>query len=344
MVMRQSSHDDLQHPRRNLGNRYRSQAQKFVRLAKIDPERKAANMQWAEQNARQALLHDFTDERNWRCLADIKLQLKDNDGLGIVLEDVFTVLGRDTEQFEKLKNLNYLEFGLELLEAAFVRDPLTPEAWWDALIERGGGDEESDAVLIEIAEFADRCRDLDFRDQRANIVYARRIEILRLQGFEDLFIELSRHLLAHRPSNHELWMQLGRLHERRQEIDSAWSCYDHVQTLMPHLRVRDEFLNRLTERMEGEEQTPWSGPKLEHRTAFLEQMEQLNERVRVDSTDARINQEEVEEPQELDKDERRLLMLLESDNVSEAFFLARRLVASGEDWAVTYLDQCRERM
>ena len=342
--MRQSSHDDLQHPRRNLGNRYRSQAQKFVRLAKIDPERKAANMQWAEQNARQALLHDFTDERNWRCLADIKLQLKDNDGLGIVLEDVFTVLGRDTEQFEKLKNLNYLEFGLELLEAAFVRDPLTPEAWWDALIERGGGDEESDAVLIEIAEFADRCRDLDFRDQRANIVYARRIEILRLQGFEDLFIELSRHLLAHRPSNHELWMQLGRLHERRQEIDSAWSCYDHVQTLMPHLRVRDEFLNRLTERMEGEEQTPWSGPKLEHRTAFLEQMEQLNERVRVDSTDARINQEEMEEPQELDKDERRLLMLLESDNVSEAFFLARRLVASGEDWAVTYLDQCRERM
>ena len=344
MVMRQSSHDDLQHPRRNLGNRYRSQAQKFVRLAKVDPERKASNMQWAEQNARQALLHDFTDERNWRCLADIKLQLKDNDGLGVVLEDVFTVLGRDTEQFEKLKNLNYLEFGLELLEAAFVRDPLTPEAWWNALIERGGGDEESDAVLIEIAEFADRCRDLDFRDQRANIVYSRRIEILRLQGFEDLFIELSRHLLAHRPSNHELWRQLGRLHERRQEIDSAWSCYDHVQTLMPHLRVRDEFLNRLTERMEGEEQTPWSGPKLEHRTAFLEQMEQLNERVRLDSTDAQIIEQEVDESQELDKDEWRLLTLLESDNVSEAFFLARRLVASGEDWAVTYLDKCRERM
>ena len=40
MVMRQSSHDDLQHPRRNLGNRYRTQAQKFVRLAKADPERK----------------------------------------------------------------------------------------------------------------------------------------------------------------------------------------------------------------------------------------------------------------------------------------------------------------
>ena len=57
--MRQSTHDDLQHPRRNLGNRYRTQAQKFVRLAKADPERKDSNLQWAEQNARQALLHDL---------------------------------------------------------------------------------------------------------------------------------------------------------------------------------------------------------------------------------------------------------------------------------------------
>ena len=344
MVMGQSSHDDLQHPRRNLGNRYRSQAQKFVRLAKTDPERKVANMQWAEQNARQALLHDFTDERNWRCLADIKLQLKDSIGLGIVLEDVFTVLGRDTEQFEKLKNLDYLEFGLELLEAAFVRDPLTPEAWWDALIERGGGNPDSDSVLLEIAEFADRCRDLDFRDQRANIVYARRIELLRLQGFEDLFIELSRHLLAHRPTNHELWMQLGRLHERRQEVDSAWSCYDHVQILMPHMRVRDEFLNRLTEKMEGEEQTPWNGPKLEHRTEFLEQMEELNKRIRHEPMESETVEQVVEEPQELDNDEKKLLDLIQSENISEAFFLARRLVASGEEWAVEYLEQCRSQM
>lgn len=58
------SADLLQHPRRNLGNRYRAQAQKFVRLASKDPERFDENMAWAEQNARQALLHDFTDERN----------------------------------------------------------------------------------------------------------------------------------------------------------------------------------------------------------------------------------------------------------------------------------------
>ena len=344
MVMRQSAHDDLQHPRRNLGNRYRTQAQKFVRLAKADPERKESNMQWAEQNARQALLHDFTDERNWRCLADIKVQIKDNEGLGIVLEDVFTVLGRDTEQFEKLKDLNYLEYGLELLEAAFQRDPLTSENWWQALVERGGGDDQSDAVLIEIAEFADRCRDLDFRDQRANIVYGRRIEHLRLQGFEDLFIELSRHLLAHRPANHELWMQLGRLHERREEIDSAWSCYDHVQTLMPHLVVRDEFLNRLTERMDGGEKTPWSGPKLEHRTAFLQQMEQLNQRVRQEIAESVVIESEDEEKEVIHSDETKLNSLIESNNISEAFFLARRLVASGEEWAEVYLETCRELM
>lgn len=87
--------DLLQHPRRNLGNRYRTQAQKFARLASKDPERFEDNMSWAEQNARQALLHDFTDERNWRCLADIKVVNQDGDGLSAVLEDVFIVLGRD---------------------------------------------------------------------------------------------------------------------------------------------------------------------------------------------------------------------------------------------------------
>ena len=76
------SQDLLQHPRRNLGNRYRSTAQKFARLAKADPERSAENMGWAEQNARQAILHDFTDERNWRCLADLKVMQVHAESLG----------------------------------------------------------------------------------------------------------------------------------------------------------------------------------------------------------------------------------------------------------------------
>ena len=67
------SQDLLQHPRRNLGNRYRSSAQKFASLAQKDPDRARENYAWAEQNARQAILHDFTDERNWRCLAELKV-------------------------------------------------------------------------------------------------------------------------------------------------------------------------------------------------------------------------------------------------------------------------------
>ncbi len=233
---------------------------------------------------------------------------------------------------------------MELLEAAFARDPLTADAWWDALITRGGGNPQSDEVLLEIADFADRCRDLDFRDQRANIIYGRRIEQLRIQGFEDLFIELCRHLLAHRPSNHELWMQLGRLHERRGETDSAWSCYDHVQTLRPHIFARDEFLSRLTTTMDGGESQPWSGPELKHRTAFLEQMESLTRRVRT------VELSEQEEPiaevaeEFVHPDMAKLDVLIESDNISEAFFLARRLVASGEVWAESYLEKCRSLM
>ena len=63
----------LQHPRRSLGDRHRSQATKFLRLAQTDPERSIENSEWAEQNARQALLYDFTHPENWRILAEIKV-------------------------------------------------------------------------------------------------------------------------------------------------------------------------------------------------------------------------------------------------------------------------------
>ena len=50
----------LQHPRRNLGSRHRSQADRFVKLARTQKEDE--NLAWAEQNAQQAVLYDFTDE------------------------------------------------------------------------------------------------------------------------------------------------------------------------------------------------------------------------------------------------------------------------------------------
>ena len=328
------SADLLQHPRRNLGNRYRTQAQKFARLASKDPERFEDNMQWAEQNARQALLHDFTDERNWRCLADIKVVNQDGDGLSAVLEDVFIVLGRDPEQIEQLKDVDFLLVGLELLEAAFARDPLDPNAWWEMY-------SESESIENELQDFAERCRRLDFSDQRANIVYARRLERIRSGGREGLFIELARHLLAHRPNNHELWMELGRLYERRSEMDEAWSCYDHVQQLQPHQTPRDSFLQRITGKMMGEEEKPWTAPSIEKRSQFLEHMMQLSMRISTLTEEPRTEQTVNVEAVKENPDMVRLQSLMEAGDASEAFFLARRLVSQGEEWAEEWVEKAK---
>lgn len=329
------SRDLLQHPRRNLGNRYRSTAQKFAKLATSDPERAKENLAWAEQNARQAILHDFTDERNWRCLAELKVVNSDGEGLHALLEDVFIVLGRDHEQLEQLQNIDYLLVGRELLEAAFTKDPLDPDAWWSTL--------EGDSPIESLPEFAERCRRLDFRDQRANIVFGRRLERIRTAGNEELFIELARHLLAHRPMNHELWLEMGRLHERRGEVDEAWSCYDHVQQLRPHLEERDRFLDRLKSNMDGGETTPWSGPSIEHREAFLKGMQRLTDRVST-PREAEIKPAETPTEPEGHPDEENLRRLMEHNDHQAAFFLARRLVASGEAWAETWLSRIQEAM
>lgn len=80
----------LQHPRRSLGNRHRSQAEKFLKLSKDDE----SNLSWAEQSARQAVLHDFTHPDNWRTLLTIKLEIEDYLGARAVLDDLFLILDR----------------------------------------------------------------------------------------------------------------------------------------------------------------------------------------------------------------------------------------------------------
>ena len=343
--MASESGDLLQHPRRNLGNRFRSQAQKFTRLAVSDTSREEENMAWAEQNARQAILHDFTDQRNWQCLADIKLINRDGEGLNAVLEDVFVILGRDPDLVDQLKDIDFLMVGVELLVAAFTRDPLDPDMWWQVISNTDDG--EQDLVEQRIIEFAQRCRTLDFSDQRANIIYGRRLERLKQNGHIELFIELSRHLLAHRPNNHELWMELGRLHERRGEIDEAWSCYDHVQTIIPHQTPRDEFLLRLKGAMDGGDKQPWSGPDITKRSTFLQQMESLSQRISKSSSEADVEDavavsDEADITNKVHPDLNKMKELLDSGNASEAFFLARRLVASGEEWATEWLEKAQQ--
>ena len=317
----------LQHPRRNLGSRHRAQADRFVKLSKKDSERAAENLAWAEQNAQQAVLYDFTDERNWRCLAEIKKMRMDGEGLALVLEDLFIVLGRDPNQLSQIRGVNHLEVGLELLEAAFITDSLEPQTWFEKLDEKGLGD------------FAIRCRGLDFTDQRANIVYGRRLERIRGAGHEEMFIDLVHHLLAHRPANHELWMELGRLHERRNEIDQAWLCYDHVQQIRPTEPVRDLFLERLKRAMDGEDSIPWSGPSLQTRSDFLERMQNLSQNVSNVPLEESPEQEEV-----VDTELTRLENLLQAGDAAEAFFLARSLFTSGEEWAQEWMERAQSML
>ena len=310
-----------------MGSRHRAQADRFVKLSKKDSERAAENLAWAEQNAQQAVLYDFTDERNWRCLAEIKKMRMDGEGLALVLEDLFIVLGRDPNQLSQIRGVNHLEVGLELLEAAFITDSLEPQTWFEKLDEKG------------LEDFAIRCRGLDFTDQRANIVYGRRLERIRGAGHEEMFIELVHHLLAHRPANHELWMELGRLHERRNEIDQAWLCYDHVQQIRPTEPVRDLFLERLKRAMDGEDSIPWSGPSLQTRSDFLDRMQNLSQNV------SSVPIEESLEPEEVvDTELTRLENLLQAGDAAEAFFLARSLFTSGEEWAQEWMERAQSML
>ena len=324
--------DLLQHPRRNLGNRYRSQARKFLRLADKDSTRFNDNVSWAEQNARQAILYDFTNEDNWRCLVEIKIILQDEKGLNAVLEDVFCILGRDPEHIEQLKQVDFLQFGNELLEAAFARDPLNPDVWWEQVNSTADGIESLDDFVL-------RCQRLDFRDQRANILFGRRIERIRDSGQTSLFIDLARNLLAHRPQNHELWLELGRLYERLERFDEAWICYDHVQSLRAHSTVRDDYMSRLSKKMDGNPTMNWTRPEISKRQEFLDQMLLLSSRVSSIPGEETINSDNVVEG---NKSKQRLITLLEEEDFSSAFFLARSLVAQGEDWAADYMQQARQ--
>jgi len=53
--------------------------------------------------------------------------------------------------------------------------------------------------------------------------------------------------------------------------------------------------------------------------------------------------EEIDEIEDsiTNKDEQKLIRLLSKEDYSEAFFVARRLVAQGEDWAEEYLNKAR---
>ena len=313
----------LQHPRRSLGDRYRAQATKFLKLADSDTERFHENTNWAEQNARQAILYDFTNEANWRLLANIKSLKSDEIGLRSLLSDLFAVLGRDSEQISQLSDIPILEVGVELVDATLNRDPLHPDTWAARL----------DKKILD--EFLIRFERLDLSDPRCNVLFGRRVERLWESNGDQLCMPLARKLLSHRPQNFELWIDLGRAHERVNSFDEAWFCYDQAQFHAPHLQVRDDFRIRMDSRLDNGEKIPWSVPTIEVRDQFLLRMESLSSRIAPEQI---IAEQEVEEIDDVDVDEQIILNHLGDGNYAAAFFHARRLIARGEQWAEKYLD------
>ena len=313
--------DILQHPRRSLGNRHRSQAEKFLNL-----ERNQKNVMWAEQNAKQAILYDFTNPDNWHLLVKIKMINKDDIGIKLILEDLFNILGRDKDLLEQLQHINIIQSGIKLLDAAFKIDPLDPDKWW---LKIKNNDKE-------IGKFSERLKLLDVRDPRANILFSRRIERLKKSGYEDLFLELSKHLLSQNPSNFELWIELGKLHERREEFDQAWFCYDQAQTHFPKSKSRELFKSRMEDKLGGIESKPWKVPKISQRVDFLRKMEEISNSI--------IEVEELEQIEENNGLKEKIEFMIEQNRISEAFFMTRRLAAEGDEEALILVQDILELM
>jgi len=278
---------------------------------------------WAEQSARQAVLHDFTHPDNWRILVETKLLSRDDAGIRAVLVELFTVLGRDPESLKQLDGVNMNEVGLEILEASLYADPLDSDLWWEMI----SGDEDG------VERFCSRVKILDLTDIRANVLFSRRLERLRDSGFEEEFLELSKLVLAHRPNNHETWSELGRMHERRGEFDNAWMCYDQAQLHFPDIPARDRFIERMESKMDGGDSISWNAPGIDSRVEFFSRMQTLASQS--DSTaEISVKEDQITPLSELD-------VLLDSERFTEAFFLARRMAAEGIEGAIDKVEEIR---
>ena len=315
----------LQHPRRSLGNRHRSQAEKFFKLSEIE----STNLSWAEQSARQAVLHDFTHPDNWRILLKIKVSLRDNEGIRSVLDEVFLILGRDPELLSQINDVNLLDSASNLLEAALSVDPLDPDDWWNLTMQERG-----------VEDFCERIRRLDFTDLRANILFSRRMERLLEHGFEEEYLDLTKKLLAQRPSNYEAWDRMGKLHERRNEFDLAWFCYDQAQAHSTSLKSRDEFRARMESQIDGRGKVPWKLPDIRDRVEFLTRMQSLAENQYQEMNQLNDESTDGTELTELQIAEE----LLTEGRISEAFFVARRLAAEGDSKAMALTERIQEMM
>jgi hypothetical protein len=91
--------------------------------------------------------------------------------------------------------------------------------------------------------------------------------------------------------------------------------------------------------MDGHDKQQWTKPPVSKRQEFLDQMVALSGRVSEPVADY-VADETTKKT--INKDEQKLIQLIQQSSFSEAFFVARRLVASGEEWALEYLEQAKQ--
>ena len=240
--------------------------------------------------------------------------MEDSEGARSVLSDLFSVLGRNPELMSQLSEIDIVASCENLLDGAFLSDPLDPDKWWSGISDKPD----------ELQVFFERLRTLDVSDQRSNILYSRRLERLRKGGHEDEFLELSRVLLSQRPTNHELWEQMGMLYERREEYDEAWLCYDQANVVYPRSSARERFRERMEARVGGLAEKPWTEPSISDRSQFLSRLGRLSTK--------EIN-DEVLTNDEKKLEVSKLEALRKQGRDTEAFFLARRMAAEGVEGA-----------
>ncbi len=148
---------------------------------------------------------------------------------------------------------------------------------------------------------------------------------------------LSRLILAQRPSNHEAWTSLGRMHERRREYSDAWLCYDQAQSFFPGKPVRDEFRSRMEKEIDGSKKTAWNPPGISQRTDFLRRMEEMA------SLDNGAIIQEADEKESLGP-LAIIHQLISEERIPEAFFKSRRLASEGVEGAMEMYEKLREMM
>lgn len=91
--------------------------------------------------------------------------------------------------------------------------------------------------------------------------------------------------------------------------------------------------------METGKRLPWSPPSIDIRDDFLSKMQSLASRFVLPESESQI---EIESESSENQDEIELKRLLSENEYAAAFFMSRRLLTRGEEWAQPYLLQSQQ--